>query len=286
VMLGLGPGSLPSDGVMVGLSQSQTRGLLEDGLGVIMKLLKGDEPVTFKNDRWDLRDAQLHLRPYSNPLFDIAVPAVASPTGPKLAGMHGVGLLSIGATTAAGFDALALHWNVMEQQAAHFKTQVSRDKWRLVGLVHCAETMDQAYRDVEYGIEQWFEYFQAVAAFPQMAMPGNNVKEMISFVNDSGFGAIGTPDMVNKQISRLWQQSDGGFGAYLLLAHNWANFDATRKSYDLIARHVFPHWQGQLATQRSADLARAARPALADIHSKAVEAATQRFAAEVAARVH
>jgi alkanesulfonate monooxygenase SsuD/methylene tetrahydromethanopterin reductase-like flavin-dependent oxidoreductase (luciferase family) len=35
----------------------------------------------------------------------LAVPAVASPTGPKLAGMHGVGLLSIGATTAAGFDA-------------------------------------------------------------------------------------------------------------------------------------------------------------------------------------
>jgi limonene 1,2-monooxygenase len=285
-MLGLGPGSLPSDGIMVGLSQTQTRGLLEEGLGVIMKLLKGDEPVTFKNDRWDLRDAQLHLRPYSNPLFDVVVPAVASPTGPKLAGMHGVGLLSIGATTAAGFDALALHWNVMEQQAAHYKTQVSRDKWRLVGLVHCAETMDQAYRDVEYGIEQWFEYFQAVAAFPQMAMPGNNVKEMISFINDSGFGAVGTPDMVNKQIDRLWKQSDGGFGAYLMLAHNWANFDATRKSYDLVARHVFPQWQGQMSTQRSADLARAARPGLADIHSKAVEAATQKYAAEVAARVH
>ncbi len=109
VMLGLGPGSLPSDGIMIGLSQTQTRPLLEDGLAVIMKLLHSDEPVTFKNDRWDLRDARLHLRPYSNPLFDMVVPAVASPTGPKLAGQHGIGLLSIGATTAAGFDALALH---------------------------------------------------------------------------------------------------------------------------------------------------------------------------------
>ena len=72
---------------------------------------------------------------------------------------------------------------------------------------------------------------------------------MISFINDSGFGAIGTPDMVDSQISRLWKQSNGGFGAYLMLAHNWANFDATRKSYDLIARNVFPRWQGQLATQ-------------------------------------
>jgi len=125
-----------------------------------------------------------------------------------------------------------------------------------------------------------------VAAFPQMTMPGNNVKEMVAFVNESGFGAIGTPDMVNKQIDRLWQQSNGGFGAYLMLAHNWADFDATRKSYDLVARHVFPQWQGQRSTQHSADRARAARPELAAIHSAAVEAATQRFAAETAARAH
>ncbi len=284
VMLGMGPGSLPSDGAMIGVSQKDTRRLLEEALGVVTQLLRSDEPVNFKNERWDLNDAQLHLRPYSNPLFDIVVPAVASPTGPKLAGKHGVGLLSIGATTAAGFDALALHWDVMEQQARHHHTQVDRNKWRLVGLVHCAETMDQAYRDVEYGIEQWFHYFQAVAAFPQMAMPGNNVKEMISFINDSGFGAIGTPDMVNAQIQRLWQQSKGGFGAYLLLAHNWANFDATRKSYDLMARHVFPVWQGQQATLSAAERARISRPELAAIHAKAVEDATTRFQAEVAAR--
>ena len=35
-----------------------------------------------------------------------------------------------------------------------------------------AETREQAYRDVEYGIEQWFRYFQKVAAFPQMAVEG------------------------------------------------------------------------------------------------------------------
>jgi hypothetical protein len=40
------------------------------------------------------------------------------------------------------------------------------------------------------------------------------------------------------QIERLWQQSNGGFGAYLLLAHNWANPQATLRSYELIAREV------------------------------------------------
>ena len=106
VMLGVGPGSLPTDGAMIGVKQADTRRLLEDSLSVIMRLLKGDEPVNFKNERWELVDARLHLRPYSNPLFDVAVAAVASPTGPRLAARHGVGLLSVGATTAAGFDAL------------------------------------------------------------------------------------------------------------------------------------------------------------------------------------
>jgi limonene 1,2-monooxygenase len=45
-MLGLGPGSLPTDGVMIGLQQSQTRGLLEDGVAIITTLLTSNEPVT------------------------------------------------------------------------------------------------------------------------------------------------------------------------------------------------------------------------------------------------
>ncbi len=280
-MFGVGPGSLPTDGTMIGLSQAQTRDLMEQSLAVIMQLLTTEEPVTFKNDRWDLREARLHLRPYSNPLFDIAVAAVASPTGPKLAGRHGVGMLSIGATTAAGFDALALHWNVLEEQAKKYGKAVDRSKWRLVGMVHCAETKEQAYQDVEYGIEHWFRYMQSVAAFPQMAVLGSNIREMISFVNDSGLGAIGTPDMCAEQIHRLMKQSNGGFGAYLLLAHNWANPAATMRSYELVARHVMPLFQGQAhPTNDAAQRAAAARPELAAIHAQAVEAARTRYAAE------
>jgi len=282
-MLGVGPGSLPTDGTMVGLSQKDTRRLLEEGLGVIMRLLRTEEPVTFRNERWDLHDARLHLRPYSD--FDVAVPAVASPTGARLAGRHGIGMLSVGATTAAGFDALALHWNVVEEEARAHGQAVDRSKWRLVGMVHIAETAEQARRDVEYGIEQWFHYFQDVAAFPQMAVHGANAKEMIDFVNDSGLGAIGTPEMCRAQIERLWTQSNGGFGAYLLLAHNWADFEATKRSYRLIAREVMPHFQGQhRSTIEAALRAQKARPELAEIHMKAVDAARERYEAEKAAR--
>ena len=46
VMFGAGPGSLPTDGAMIGVSQSQTRELLEQSLDVIMRLLTTEEPVT------------------------------------------------------------------------------------------------------------------------------------------------------------------------------------------------------------------------------------------------
>ena len=66
---------------------------------------------------------------------------------------------------------------------------MDRDLWRLVGLMHIADTKEQAYRDVEYGIVQWFNYFQHVAAFPQMSVgDARLVREMIDFVNESGLG--------------------------------------------------------------------------------------------------
>jgi len=283
-MLGLGPGSLPTDAAMIGLDQHQTRELLAQGVDIIMHLLTSEEPLTFHNERWDLRDARLHLRPYSNPLFDVSVAAVASPAGPQIAGKHGIGLLSIGATQAAGFDVLALHWDVMQERAAHFGTVVDRANWRLVGLMHIADTRDQAYRDVEHGIEQWFEYFQAVAAFPQMAVGGGNIREMIDFVNDSGLGSIGTVDDASAQIERLMKQSNGGFGCYLLLAHEWANPVATHRSYELIAQHIFPQFQGQgWSTTQARARARASRPELAAQHLRAVEEVTAKYQAEIGA---
>jgi len=154
-----------------------------------------------------------------------------------------------------------------------------------VGLCHIAETKEQAYRDVEYGIEHWFRYFQQVAAFPQMAVVGNSIGEMIEFINGSGLGAIGTPDACAAQIDRLWQQSKGGFGAYLMLAHNWANPPATLRSYELIAREVMPHFQGHAqATLEAARRAKEVRESLAAEQAQAVEGARVRYEAELAKR--
>jgi limonene 1,2-monooxygenase len=284
-MLGVGPGSLPTDSAMIGLNPTDTRELLDENLDIVMRLLRGDEPVTATTRTHQLIDARLHLRPYSDPLFDVAVAAVASPTGPRLAGRHGVGLLSIGATlTKEGFDALAHHWNVMEERAATHRTTVDRAAWRLVGLMHVAETREQAYRDVEHGIEQWFRYFQKVAAFPQMAVEGGDVREMIDFVNEAGIGAIGTPDDAAAQVQRLVDQS-GGFGAMLMLAHEWADPQATRRSYELVAQHVMPRFQGQAqATLDAKARATETRTGHAEQQAAAVAHMTEKYQKELADR--
>lgn len=284
VMLGVGPGSLPTDSAMIGLNPTDTRELLQENLDIVMRLLRG-ESVTAETRTHKLIDARTHLRPYSDPLFDVTVAAVASPTGPRLAGTHGVGLLSIGATlTPDGFDALAHHWNVMEERASAHGTVVDRLKWRLVGLMHVAETREQAYKDVEHGIEQWFRYFQKVAAFPQMAVSGGYVKEMIDFINAAGIGAIGTVEDATAQVQKLVDQS-GGFGAMLLLAHEWANPAATRRSYELIAQHVLPQFQGQSqATLDAKARASQTRSGHSDAQLAAVAHMTEKYQKEVAER--
>jgi limonene 1,2-monooxygenase len=72
-----------------------------------------------------------------------------------------------------------------------------------------------------------------------------------------GAAVIGTPDDLIDAIRRL-QQITGGFGVVLGFAHDWANVEATRRSWDLVARYVVPAVQGTILPQiASADYAAA-----------------------------
>ncbi|AFC43816.1 MULTISPECIES: LLM class flavin-dependent oxidoreductase [Mycobacterium] len=278
---GVGPGSLPSDSSMIGLTPTDTRELLETNLDIVVRLLAG-ETVSAKTATHQLFDARLQLAPYSDGGIPLSVAAVASPTGARLAGKHGIGLLSIGATlTVEGFNALSYHWDIVEERAATFGAQVDRRNWSLVGLFHLAETEKQAREEVKFGIEPWFRYFQKVAAFPQMTMPGEQLDEMIDVINDNGAGVIGTPERAREQVQRLWDQS-GGFGCMLQMGHEWANPAATRRSAELFAAEVMPHFQGQAQpTLDAAARAGQARESLAQSQLDAVAHMTKKYQDEV-----
>src|SRR5579885_1123867 len=94
-MFGVGPGALVHDALKVGIDPGDQRQMMDESFEVIVRLLKG-ETVNKKTDWFNLTDAQLQLRPYTQPHMELAVAAARSPAGGVLAGKHGVGLLSIG----------------------------------------------------------------------------------------------------------------------------------------------------------------------------------------------
>jgi limonene 1,2-monooxygenase len=242
-MLGVGPGSLPTDAEMVGLEPAQLRPALAEDLEVLLRLLGSDERVSHQTERYRLVDARTQLAPYSDPCFEVAVAATISPAGPILAGSHGLGLLSLGATTREGFDVLAHHWNVVEAEAAKHAQPTDRSSWRLVGPMHIAETKEQAIEDVRYGFDQFCDYTQRTLALPTFRAEGDTFEERVAWINETGLGVIGTPDEAINQIQRLVEQSNGGFGCYMMMQHDWANWEATQRHYELFARHVMPVFQ-------------------------------------------
>jgi limonene 1,2-monooxygenase len=61
----------------------------------------------------------------------------------------------------------------------------------------------------------------------------------------SGGAMIGTPDDAIEMMHRLLDLT-GGCGGVLGLAHEWAPSEKLRRSYELFARYVAPHFQGSL----------------------------------------
>jgi limonene 1,2-monooxygenase len=257
-MFGVGPGALPSDAFMMGIDPVNQRRMMEESLEAILRLLDG-EIVDMETDWFKLCDARLQVLPYTRPRFEVAVAAMVSPSGPRLAGKHGLSLLSIGATQTEGFNAMENAWQIMEERSDEFGTSVDREGWRLVGPMHVAATREQAKQDVLYGLEQWIDYFVNVGALP-IAPQGVEASQAVDLLIESGFAVIGTPDDAIAQLERLEKQS-GGFGCYLFMAHEWADREATKKSYELFAQYVIPAFNTEASsTHRSRDWAAENRP--------------------------
>lgn len=246
MMFGVGPGQLTSDAHMIGIDPNEQRRMMEESFEVIMALFAG-RTVTKKTDWFDLRDARLQHRRYSD--FEIAVAASISPTGPKLAGRHGVGLMSLAATNPAGFDALAKHWSIMEQQAAANDTTVNRSQWRMVGPVHIAETEKQAIEDVRFGFERSYDYMAHVIPLGETK---TDFEGRVNDMKESGLAVIGTVEQAIAQFERLIDQS-GGFGTFLVFGGDLADYQQTLRSYELLAQYVMPHFQNQLTPLRESN---------------------------------
>ena len=241
-MMGFGPGQLASDAHMFGVDTTKQRDMLLEAAEVVVRLMRG-ETVTIETEWFRLEDARLQVLPYSLPTLEMVVAAVASPSGPRTAGRLGLGMMNLAATGPDAFAALRGHWDVTAREAAEHGQTVRRDGWRLAGIMHLAETVDQARVECEYGFEAIWRYLGEVSPLPLSR--ATTTSEMIDEANEAGLVCIGTPDMAIELINRLTEQT-GGFGCFVMNLTDFASPDARLRCIELFAERVIPVFRGQL----------------------------------------
>jgi limonene 1,2-monooxygenase len=261
IMFGCGPGQLPSDAFMMGIDPVKQREMMGQSLEAILKLLAG-EAVTMDAGWFKLADARLHILPYQAPRMEMAVACTYTPSGPVLAGKHGLSMLSVAASSSAGFAALPDHFRITQEVAAENGHTASRETWRVVAPMHVAETREQAIAEVaQYVMPHCVDYMRRVGGQPMQDLVAGVTKpeHAIELWTTQGFGpfgvlTVGTPDDAAARIEQFQAQS-GGFGSFLMLAQNAASWAATKNSYEMFARYVMPKFQHSDRRAQSLDFA-------------------------------
>ncbi|MCH8813554.1 MAG: LLM class flavin-dependent oxidoreductase [Chloroflexi bacterium] len=245
VMLGVGPGALATDAYMLGIPAVLQRERMNEGLGIIIRLMTEEEPITYKSDWFELNDAQLQLKPYQRPTMPIAIASTLTPSGVTSAGKHGAGVLSMASYAEHGMRAMKDQWTIWNEAAKEAgKPAPDRATWRIVMPFHLADSTEEAIRDIEDGVLAWNQYLSDVLGSPAnpSSTSGREVAERLR-----AYGAlIGTPDEAVAGIAKI-QEMSGGFGCLLGFAHEWASREKTLRSYELMARYVMPQVQDTVA---------------------------------------
>ncbi|MCZ6869740.1 MAG: LLM class flavin-dependent oxidoreductase [Gammaproteobacteria bacterium] len=239
-IFGSGPGALPSDAHTLGIDPMTQRDRQDEAIGVIRRLLRGEERFSVESDWFTMKDARLQLLPLQEEM-PFAVASMISPSGMTLAGKYGMGVLSIGSMSTAGLQALPTQWSFAEDAALKHGTRVDRRDWRVVMSWHIAETREQARKEAGAGLLRWHNEYTVGTLMRPGAAAFDNPDDAVdqTAFGDSSTGVIGTPDDLVANIRKMLEIT-GGFGTVIGFAHDWANPEATLRSWDLVARYVMP----------------------------------------------
>jgi limonene 1,2-monooxygenase len=252
-MFGSGPGALASDARTLAIDPMVQRDRQDEALSVITRLLRGDDRFSYECEWFQLYDARLQLLPLQEELPMVTASSI-SPSGMTLAGKYGMGVLSIASNSTAGIQALPTQWSFAEDAAAEHGQVVDRKNWRVMLAFHIADSREQARNEAVDGLHRWHnEYNVWTLGRPNATHVEDKWELLEQTVGDgsagSGAGVIGTPDDLVAAIRHL-QDITGGFGVVLGFAHDWANREATLRSWELVARYVIPELNGYTAGLR------------------------------------
>ena len=278
VLFGVGPGALASDAHMLGIDEMLKRERMDEALGIILRLFTESDPITYKSDWFELNDAMMQIKPYQTPYMPVAVSSILSPSGVALSGKHGTAVLSITVPRDPSKDEIQYSklWKVAEESAESHGKTVRREDWRLTIPVHVAETTKQARDEIRLGSSQYLREYGEDVGGRKRAFNGPD-DQLVDFMADNGFWIVGSPEDCIAGINRLTENS-GGFGGLLVQTIDWASRENTKKSFELIARYVMPHFhESTKGLVTSAQWTKQNRNSFADGQTKAVEKAQEDY---------
>jgi len=250
VIFGSGPGALPSDAHTLAIDPMKLRDRQDEAMGIIKRLFNGEERFSYESEWFKLQDAKLQLRPFQENM-EFAVASTRSPSGMTLAGKYGAGVLSIGATATSGLQALPRQWSFAEESALKHNNVVDRKNWRILMSWHIAETREKAREQAGDGLMRHNNEYTVKTL---RGGEGSIFKTADEAVDETAFSeqsvaVIGTPDDLVAKIREMVSIT-GGFGCVIGFAHDWANREDTRRSWDMVARYVIPEVNGLLDDYR------------------------------------
>jgi limonene 1,2-monooxygenase len=246
VILGTGPGGPQIDAPMMGLDPDTLKDRHAEALEAIVALLNSDEPIDRTTDWFKIRKGRLQLRPYRDQPIEVVVSALSSSAGPKLAGEHGLGMLSLGLLANGGGDRLNTIWQTAAETALQHGKSISRSGLRLAGpRMHLAPTDSEARRDVAFGLKHFAGFMNASGA--KHVSADDEIDTLVDKLNASGSVIIGTPDRARAYLDEM-RATVGEIGCYLIPTQDWADSAAALRSYELFARFVMPHGSKQTAS--------------------------------------
>ena len=113
---------------------------------------------------------------------------------------------------------------------------------------HLAETREQARAEAVHGLHRWHNEYNVWTLGRPGAVAVDDPWDLLDRTTQggaegAGAAVVGTPDDLVAAIRHL-HDITGGFGVVLGFAHDWANREATLRSWDLVARYVVPEING------------------------------------------
>ena len=239
-ILGVGPCNLITDKKLFGLPNEKLYPMLAESVDIIVRLLESPDPIDYEGRFWSFKEMRLQLRSYQQPRMPLAIASSGNPVSVELAGKYGMLLclppVKTGGAPNNGKTSRLRRPNMASKlpatTGASPPASTSLESRRKPGPT-LKRASGATWNIFAIGLKAPYESYPGQPAHEITPRSGADRRDWI----------IGTPDDAIAQIERM-QAETGGFGGLMLTTHEWTGTEKLRKSLELFARYVMPHFRG------------------------------------------